>query len=59
MCNVCGWLVFIDPCTVVGNTIVQLLSLIVGFPGNKMENALLVAKCKCGLSVEENNMLYG
>jgi len=58
VCSVLGWLIFIDPCTVVGNTTVQLLSLIVGLPGNKMENAVLVVKCKCGLSIEENNMLY-
>jgi hypothetical protein len=44
--SVLGWLVLIDPCTVVGNTTVQLLSLIVGLPGNKMENAVLVVKCK-------------
>jgi hypothetical protein len=40
------WLVFIDPCTAVGNTMVQLLSLIVGLPGNKMETAVIVVKCK-------------
>lgn len=58
MYSVLGWLVFIDPCTVVGNTTVQLPSLIVGLPGNKMENAVLVVKCKWGLSIEENNILY-
>jgi hypothetical protein len=46
MYSVLGWLVFSDPCVVVGNATVQLLSLIVGLPGNKMENTVLVVKCK-------------
>jgi len=50
MCSVLGWLVFIDPCTAVGNTTVQLLSLIVGWPGNKMENAVLVANVNVDLA---------
>jgi hypothetical protein len=45
MYSVLGWLVFIDPCTV-RNAMVQLLSLVVGLRGNKMENAVLVVKCK-------------